>query len=335
MGTSRTSVPPIAPCNRRPPKAPPAAINGDIPRFLAKGDGPHRGPSPFRLWQHVRMGNRITRRTVIGSALAAGLAGARHAPAKEARMSKPAWDSIVVGAGVFCAWTARQLRTAGQRGLLLGAFGAADARASSGGESRLTRGSYGADEVYTRMAFDSLPQWKWLSNQAGLPVFHPVGVLFFFQKREPYVDQSLEVHRRLKLPTQELDRAALEQRYPQVYWKDIEVGLLEPGFGVLMARRAVQTLVRQFVKSGGEYRVAAVKPPDASKALVSLELSDGGTVSAANYVFACRPWLPKVFPHLLGQRIFPTRQEIFFFGTPRGDARFALGGLPGWAAFNN
>ena len=102
-------------------------------------------------------------------------------------------------------------------------------------------------------------QWKWLSDLSGLPVFHPVGVLFFFQKREAYVDQSLEVHRRLKLPTVELDRAALEQRYPQVYWKDIEVGLLEPEFGVLMARRAVQTLVKQFVKAGGEYRVAAVE----------------------------------------------------------------------------
>ena len=125
-------------------------------------------------------------------------------------MNKPSWDSIVVGAGVFGAWTAWHLRKAGQRVLLLDAFGAANARASSGGESRLTRGSYGADEVYTRMAFDSLSLWKWLSDLAGLPIFHPIGVLFFFQKREAYVDQSLEVHRRLKLPTQEMDRAALE-----------------------------------------------------------------------------------------------------------------------------
>lgn len=250
-------------------------------------------------------------------------------------MNKPAWDSIVIGAGVFGAWTAWQLRKAGQRVLLLDAFGAAHARASSGGESRLTRGSYGKDEIYTRMAFDSLAQWKWLSDQAGLPVFHPIGVLFFFQKREAYVDESLEVHRRLKLPTQEMDRAALEQRYPQVSWKDIEVGLLEPEFGVLMARRAVQTLVRQFVKAGGEYHVSAVKPPDASKPLDGIELSDGTTQSAGNYVFACGSWLPKVFPRLLGPRIFPTRQEVFFFGTPPGDARFTAGALPGWADFND
>jgi monomeric sarcosine oxidase len=281
------------------------------------------------------MKRRITRRTAIGTTIAAGLASSQLVRAKDEKMNKPSWDSIVIGAGVFGAWTAWHLRKSGQRVLLLDAFGAAHARASSGGESRLTRGSYGADEIYTRFAFDSLASWKWLSDLSGLPIFHPIGVLFFFQKREPYVDQSIEVHRRLKLPTLELDRAALEQRYPQVSWKDIEVGLYEPEFGVLMARRAVQTLVRQFTKAGGEYRVGAVKPPDASKPLDSIELSDGSSLSASNYVFACGPWLPKLFPRLLGPRIFPTRQEVFFFATPPGDARFAAGALPGWADFNN
>jgi sarcosine oxidase len=279
----------------------------------------------------------MTRRSVLASALAgvAGKAATKENVRQENKMTKPAWDVIVIGAGVFGAWTAWFLRKAGQRVLLLDAVGPAHARASSGGESRLTRGSYGGDEVYTRFALHSLPQWKWLSDQAGMPVFHPTGVVFFFQKREAYVDQSLEVHRRLKLPTQELDRAALEQRYPQMSWKDIEVGLLEPQFGVLMARRAVQTLVRQFVKAGGEYRVAAVKPPAADKPLAHVELNDGSTLTAGNYMFACGPWLPKIFPRLLGPRIFLTRQEVFFFAPPAGDARFGSGSLPGWADFNN
>jgi sarcosine oxidase len=276
---------------------------------------------------------RISRRGVLASALAAGVAGS--VSGQDKKMNKPAWDSIVVGAGVFGAWTAWHLRKAGQRVLLLDAFGAAHARASSGGESRLTRASYGSDEVYARFALNSLASWKWLSDQAGLPVFHAAGILFFFQKREAYVDQSIDVHRRLQLPTQELDRAAMEQRWPQVNWKDIEVGLFEPQFGVLMARRAVQTLVKAFVKAGGEYRVAAVKPPAADKPLSQIDLADGSSLSAGNYVFACGPWLPKVFPRLLAPRIFPTRQEVFFFAPPAGDARFTLGALPGWADFNN
>src|SRR5688572_30041888 len=148
------------------------------------------------------MSNRITRRTAIGTALAAGLASRVRGQEKKMTGKQAGWDSIVIGAGVFGAWTAWYLRKVGQRVLLLDEYGAAHARASSGGESRMTRGSYGADEVYTRMAFDSLTQWKWLSELSGLPIFHPTGVVFFCQKREPYVEQSIEVHARLKLPTE-------------------------------------------------------------------------------------------------------------------------------------
>ena len=102
------------------------------------------------------MGTRkYSRRGVLATALAAGVASQVHG--EERKVSKSAgWDSIVIGAGVFGAWTAWHLRKSGQRVLLLDAFGAAHARASSGGESRLTRGSYGHDEIYTRFAFDSL-----------------------------------------------------------------------------------------------------------------------------------------------------------------------------------
>ncbi len=280
---------------------------------------------------------KVSRRNLLASALAAGMAA--RVTAQENKGSKMAnqkpWDTVVVGAGVFGAWTAWHLRKAGQRVLLLDAVGPAHARSSSGGESRMTRGLYGPDEIYTRMAFDSLANWKWLSDLAGLPVFHPTGVIFMFQKREAYVEQGLEVHRRLKLPTLELDRAAIAQRWPQIDSTGIEAGIFEPQFGVLMARRAVQTLVKQFVKSGGEYRVAAVKPPDAEKRVAQLEVGGGSTVSAASFVFACGPWLPKVFPRLLGPRIFPTRQEVFYFATPAGDERFGAGALPGWADYND
>lgn len=248
------------------------------------------------------------------------------------------WDSIVIGAGVFGSWTAWHLRQLGQQVLMVDAWGPAHARASSGGESRVTRTAYGADEVYTRMAWDSLPEWHWLSERSGLPVFHKTGVLFFFPRVEAYVTQTLEVHKRLNLPTQALQRAELAKRFPQISWDGIEVGLYEPELGALMARRAVQTLVAQFVKAGGTYRNAAVAPPVAragDSRLAGIRTASGETLQADRYVFACGPWLPKVFPEVLGARIFPTRQEVFFFAPPAGDARFGPGSLPTWADFNN
>lgn len=301
------------------------------------------------------MAKTLTRRTLLAgiaggaAALTASGAGAEQrgipAPAPGAegaeRRGGPRsdhWDVIVVGGGVFGAWTAWNLLRKGKRVLLLDSRGPANARASSGGESRMTRAAYGADEIYTRMAWESLTEWKWLSARAELPIFQPLGVLFFFEKMEPYAASTLEVHRKLHLPIQVLHRAELARRFPQFSWEGIEFGLFEPQFGALMARRAVLTLVKHFTAEGGEYRLAQVETPRAERpeatALDELVISGGERLKASDYVFACGPWLPKVFPDVLGSRIFVTRQEAFFFTEPAGDARFEPGATPGWADFN-
>ena len=278
----------------------------------------------------------LTRRELIrgvASGLAVSATGIGRAAAAAPAPVK--WDAIVVGAGVFGSWTAWHLRKAGQRVLLLDASGPAHARASSGGESRMTRTIYGADDVYTRMAWDSLADWRWLSSRSGLPILHPIGVLMFFGKREPFADQSLEAHRRLKLRLEVFDQAELRRRYGQVNWDGVELGLFEPELGALMARRAVQTLVKELAAAGAEYRLAAVEPPAEAAKLEAIRTTAGEALRADRYVFACGPWLPKMFPSIVGNRIFPTRQEVFFFAPENGDDRFQPGNLPGWADFND
>jgi glycine/D-amino acid oxidase-like deaminating enzyme len=278
---------------------------------------------------------RVSRRTVLaGMASAAAATLAEPARAQKKSGSTSSADVIVVGAGVFGTWTAWHLRRAGRRVLLLDAWGPAHARASSGGESRMTRTAYGRDEIYTRFAWESLEDWRWLSSRSGLPIFHPIGVLFFFHKLEPYVTQSIEVHRRLRIPFETLDQPTLKRRFPQVNWDGVEIAMYEPDRGALMARRAVQTLAKEFVAAGGEYRQAAIAPPAQGESLTSIETLSGERLHADQFVFACGPWLPKVLPDVLGSRIFPTRQEVFFFAPAAGDTRFQPGRLPGWADFN-
>jgi monomeric sarcosine oxidase len=276
----------------------------------------------------------LTRRELMQGAAGALALSALRGNA-HAATTPSGWDTIVVGAGVFGAWTAWHLRRLGQRVLLLDASGPANARASSGGESRMTRTIYGADDVYTRMAWDSLEDWRWLSRHSGLPVLFPVGVLMFFGKREAFVDQTIEAHERLKMPLQVFDRGELQRRYPQVAWDGVEVGLFEPDLGVLMARRSVQTLVSEFRAAGGAYRLEAIVAPADVDRLDGVTTRDGETLTARHYVFALGPWLPKFFPGLLGTRIFPTRQEVLFFAPESGDDRFGAEHLPGWADFND
>src|SRR6266403_736959 len=141
------------------------------------------------------------------------------------------YDVAVIGAGVFGAWTAWHLARRGQRVGLIDAYGPAHSRASSGGESRIIRMGYGADELYTRWAMR---------------------------------------------------------------------------------------------------RLAQIATPLGSGLLDSVSTSAGERIVAGHFVFACGAWLGKLFPGILGERVFPSRQEVFFFGVPAGDLRFSPPALPTW-----
>ena len=276
-------------------------------------------------------GWNVTRRSLL---IGAGGAAVSELMAKPMG-NKSAERVVVVGAGVFGAWTAVHLLRAGHRVTLVDAWGPAHSRASSGGESRLTRGAYGKDAIYTRMAFDSLKEWKALSAVSGLPIFHECGILFFFPTEEEYVRDSLAAHKAMGISTQALNRAEMSRKFPMIDFAGIEVGLYEPAFGALMARRSVQMLVDVFDQRGGTYVEALVRPPARSGgALKEIQLSDGSKLAADRFVFAAGPWLPKLFPDAVGPRILPTRQEVFYFAPPAGDRRFLPASMPGWADFN-
>jgi sarcosine oxidase len=245
-----------------------------------------------------------------------------------------AYDVAIIGAGVFGAWTAFELHRAAQKVVVLDGYGAANNRASSGGESRVIRCSYGADEIYTQWAWRSLEKWQeFFSHVGGLPLFHQTGVLWMAREEDALSIASLETLARVGVRHERLSRAELEGRYPQINFYDIAWGIFEPEGGALMARRAVQTLLQEAIKQGIEYLPEAVTSWKGSDKLTAVITSSSKVVNAEKFVFACGPWLPKLFPDVLQERINPTKQDLFFFGAPPGDNRFAPPAMPVWGDF--
>ena len=240
------------------------------------------------------------------------------------------FDVAVVGAGVFGVWSAWHLARRGQRVILLDAYGPGNSRASSGGETRIIRMGYGADEIYTRSSQRSLGQWKSFCVATGQKLFHETGVLWLAGADDSRVRQTMATLKRCDVPFEEMDRAALERRYPQISFERVTRGFLEPKSGVLLARRGAAAVAEDAVKMGAEFRIAQVETPRGRGRLDALKCSNGESVAAGQFVFACGSWLGKVFPDVLGQKIFPSRQEVFFFGVPPGDERFAPPALPTW-----
>jgi len=240
------------------------------------------------------------------------------------------YDVVVIGAGVFGAWTAWHLAKRKQNVLLVEAYGLAHGRASSGGETRIIRMSYGADEIYTRWSQNSLGQWKEMFAAAGEKLFQETGVLWLSGEEDSTLNESIETLERCGVKHEVFQPTDLERRYPQVNLDGVTRGLLEAGSGVLMARRAVACTVGSALRTGVRLQIAQIVTPRGTKKLDFIQTTAGESISAGKFVFACGPWLGKVFPEVLGERIFPTRQEVFFFGTPPGDTRFTPPTLPTW-----
>jgi sarcosine oxidase len=241
------------------------------------------------------------------------------------------YDAAVIGAGVFGAWIARYLQLAGKSVILVDAYGPSSSRASSGGESRVIRMGHGSDELYSRFALRALTLWKEFFQQIGaVDLFQPTGFLGPAQEGNAKVTDSEATLQKLGVRTERLSREDMARRFPQFALEKIDWALFEPDSGVLMARRAVQSVVRKTLADGAAYLTGTVVAPAGTGHLASIATQSGETIRAGQFVFACGPWLPRIFPDLLGDRIVPTRQEVLFFGAPAGDRSFQSPALPAW-----
>ena len=233
------------------------------------------------------------------------------------------YDVAVVGAGVFGAWTAWHLARAGKRVLLVDAWGAAHSRASSGGETRILRLGYGADEIYTRMAMRSREMWLDLFKRSGQNLFLQSGALRISHENDAYSSATCETLARIGAPHEIVSQIEMARRWPQFRFPNPGTyGLFEPESGALLARRAVEQVVTDAIESGADFEIRNLTWPNPS-------------IDARVIVFACGPWLPKLFPEILAGRIFVTRQEVFFFAPPAGDCSFTWRHFPVWTDFTD
>jgi sarcosine oxidase len=236
----------------------------------------------------------------------------------------------VVGAGAFGAFTALALRRLGARVTLIDAWGPGNSRASSGGETRILRAVY-ADKIYVELAARAFERWADFERLAGRRFFQPTGALWLVANDSDFVARAAENLRAVGFPFARLETAAAARRFPQIDFAGVRWALWEERAGFLLARQACAAAVEALVAAGGEYHLARAEPGAiAAQRMQPLRLGDGSSVTADSYVFACGPWLGSLFPHVLGANIAPTRQEVFFFGVPAGDARFEPPAMPIW-----
>ena len=276
----------------------------------------------------------MKRRTFLGGAVAASLSARLPAAAagRDGARTAAGLDVVVIGAGAFGGWTALDLARRGARVTLVDGWGPGNSRASSGGDTRVIRAAY-SDLLYTRMAQRALALWLENERAFGQRLYHRAGLLFMAgaQGRE-FLAAATRNLAAASIAHESLDPGAIARRWPQIAVDGVEQAVFEPDAGYLLARRSCALVADAFVAAGGRHvRMQARPGAFANGKMTSLQLEDGSALGAELFVFACGPWLPTLFPDVLGDILSATRQEVIFFGTPAGARDYDEGRLPIWA----
>ncbi len=213
-------------------------------------------------------------------------------------------------------------------------WGPGNSLSSSGGRTRVIRAIYGADRIYSEMVKRAFELWNALAATSHEQILAESGVLWMHRGDDGYVRAAAPILQELGFGVEALTLDEAAKRYPQIDFRDVKSVWLERKGGALSARHACAVVRDVFNEAGGHYRTEAVKPGAiANGKMKPLRLPGGSHIEADVYVFACGPWLGQIFPNVIGDRVRPTRQEVYYFGTPKGSDRYRLSNLPIWIDF--
>jgi len=274
---------------------------------------------------------------VAGSATLAAATqacGASRSPSGAGTGGRAA-DVVVIGAGAFGGWTALNLRRMGARVTLVDTWGPGNSRSTSGDETRGVRSSYGDRESWVRWANEAMTRWRawddeW-SRPLGLRLFFDTGDLILRPNWDNLLTASRASWDRLGVGYDVLTMDEVRYRWPQISVEGMNVAAYERRAGVVRSRRACEAVASVFQREGGRLVLARAEPGDrAGGRLTNVTLQPGDALSAGAYVFACGPWLPKVLPDAMTNRLRTPLGHVFYYATPPGDSQFVYPGMPSW-----
>jgi glycine/D-amino acid oxidase-like deaminating enzyme len=303
-------------------------------------------PTPADAHAPLDVATPVARRDFLKAAGSAGLliAGGCAPPATFAKapargLAPSSGGSrehvVVIGAGAWGGWTAYHLRARGARVTLIDQYGPGNSRSTSGDETRGIRSSYGdraSGELWTPWARTAIARWQLFDKEWG-PVFrstfwHQTGDVILRATREPFINRTIELWQKNGVAHEVITGDEARKRYPIMKLDDITVGIVEPDAGVVRCRAATQAVASAAEKMGARLVLGRVRPgPIVNGQMDGVILDDGTVIRGDRYVFACGPWLRKLFPYMENRSRIPIGHALYF-GVPQGDTRFQFPNMP-------
>ena len=247
---------------------------------------------------------------------------------------------VVIGAGAWGGWTALNLRKAGVKVTLIDQYGPANSRATSADETRGIRSSYGdrteaIAPQWTKWARTAIARWHEFDAEWA-PVFRTrffveTGDVICRTAEEPFIKNTRALWTAQGVKHEVLTGDEVRKRWPQMNNDDTEIAIYEPDAGVARARASTLAVAAIAEKMGATIRIGRVRPgPVVNNKMDGVIFDDGSVLRGDAYVWACGPWLRKIFQPLLTNRVRVPLGYVCYFATPAGDTRFTYPNMPSY-----
>lgn len=241
-------------------------------------------------------------------------------------MAGGAPDLLVVGGGVWGTWTALQARRLGATVQLIEEREPGGPKTTSGDYSRIIRHSHGEDALLMGWTQRAIPAWKELGDAAGEQIFVESGVAWFVSGDGTWEAHSEQRMREAGVPCERITPEEALHRWPALGTDGLTSVLYEPTAGLLRAGNGVRAVARVLEREGGVIVRGRATPAADGSALDA----NGAPITAGATVWAAGPWLPELFPKLVGAdaeaSIIPVRRDAIYFDAPN----MGVGEIPTW-----
>ncbi len=237
---------------------------------------------------------------------------------------------IVVGAGAFGGWTALSLAQKGYDVTMIDQFGPGNSQSSSGGETRLIRAFY-EKQIYFDLTVRSMKLWREHEGITGRKFFYQNGLLLFNYKAiTPETEKAGPMYQKAGLSLEKFSPGEAKKRWPQLNTDGLDHVIFDSQAGYLEARSGCMSVADRLIKEGGKFiQQNVTRFKETSGKVSAVTLGDGQSIEADRFVFACGPWLIRLFPELT-KKLKVTRALVFFFASPSSNADLMENKLPTW-----
>lgn len=237
----------------------------------------------------------------------------------------PAYESIVIGAGIIGAGAALHLAAHGPT-LLIERFEFLHERGSSHGGSRIFRHAY-EDETHVRLARAADEAWCAIEERTGERLLVRTGGLDILRAGSKVAADIAAALTAAGSAFELLSGSEASRRFPAFALDDDSEVVYQPDAGITPATRAVATLLRAAAAMGATLREREVVTEVRATADGVEVKTDRGAYSATRVVVAGGPWLGRLLPELqLPLRVI--KQQVLYLRIRDGAREFAPYRMP-------